>query len=96
VPVDERQRIFERFVHRDDAHSRTSGAGLGLAIAREITHAHGGEIWVEDHRPNGARFTVALPAAVSGDLDQERFTASAGADRSCDARLTEAQGGRAR
>ncbi|HXW78752.1 MAG TPA: ATP-binding protein [Acidimicrobiales bacterium] len=61
VPWFERERIFERFVRLDTAriHDGT-GAGLGLAIVREIISAHNGEVWVEDAQP-GARFIVRLP-----------------------------------
>jgi heavy metal sensor kinase len=65
VPADERERIFERFVRRDRARPRTAGAGLGLAISKEIIHAHGGRIWVEDGAPGagGSTFRIALPLA---------------------------------
>jgi signal transduction histidine kinase len=62
VPLMERERIFERFARLDTARTHeTSGAGLGLAIVREIVTAHGGTVWVEDAAP-GARFVVRLPA----------------------------------
>src|SRR5579875_989218 len=61
VPWFERERIFERFVRLDSARAHDgNGAGLGLAIVREIVAAHGGEVWVEDAQP-GARFVVSLP-----------------------------------
>ena len=64
VPLQERERIFERFARLDTARShQESGAGLGLAIVREIVTAHGGRVWVEDARP-GARFVVRLPVAT--------------------------------
>ena len=64
VPEAMRERVFERFVRIDEARSRReSGAGLGLAIVREIVRAHGGEVWVEDGLP-GARFVVRLPAGA--------------------------------
>ncbi|MDQ6915363.1 MAG: ATP-binding protein [Actinomycetota bacterium] len=79
VPVEARQRIFERFARDDAARSRTGGAGLGLAICREIVRAHGGEIWVEDHAPRGSTFVVTL-AATAGPARQRppRLTAPAG------------------
>jgi signal transduction histidine kinase len=67
VPLDLRSRLFQRFVHGDDsAESRArSGAGLGLAIAEAITHAHGGRIRLLD-TPHGATFEVRLPLPAPG------------------------------
>ncbi|WP_407359562.1 sensor histidine kinase [Microbacterium sp. LBN7] len=62
VPVEERERIFERFVRLDEARSRDAGgSGLGLAIARGIAAAEGGTVVVDDSRWGGARFVVTLP-----------------------------------
>jgi signal transduction histidine kinase len=62
APAD-RQRVFERFVRLDKARGRRAGgAGLGLAIVREIVTAHGGTAEVEDSAA-GARLVVRLPAA---------------------------------
>jgi signal transduction histidine kinase len=63
VPAADRERIFERFERRDSARSRDGGgAGLGLAICREIVHAHAGRVWVQDGDGAGSVFVVALPA----------------------------------
>ncbi|MGW5374066.1 sensor histidine kinase [Nocardia sp. NPDC003999] len=63
VPPADRDRIFQRFVRLDDARSRDEGgAGLGLAIVRNVVERHGGTIHVTDGAP-GARFVVTLPAA---------------------------------
>jgi len=61
VPTAARTRIFERFARQDSARGRSGGAGLGLAICREIVAAHGGRIWVDDHAPRGSSFVVSLP-----------------------------------
>ncbi|MFB4421896.1 ATP-binding protein [Streptomyces sp. QL37] len=62
VPEDERDRIFERFVRLDDARSRDDGgAGLGLAIARDVASRHGGTLTVGEGAGGGARFTLRLP-----------------------------------
>jgi signal transduction histidine kinase len=47
VPAGLRDRIFEPFF-RGDAEREHSGAGLGLAIAREIARAHGGDLQLQD------------------------------------------------
>lgn len=69
VPPADRERVFERFTRLDEARGReTGGAGLGLAIAREIAGAHAGTLTVEDGDAGadgdagpGARFVTRLP-----------------------------------
>lgn len=64
VPEADRERIFQRFVRLDDARSRDEGgAGLGLAIVRDVVERHEGSIRVEASAPGGARFVVELPIA---------------------------------
>jgi two-component system OmpR family sensor kinase len=64
IPVDERQRVFERF-HRVAGDS-TAGSGLGLAIAKAIVDRHGASMDLEDaapgHTPAGLLVRVRLPA----------------------------------
>lgn len=62
VAVDDRQRIFDRFVRLDASRSRDAGgSGLGLALVRELVVAHGGRVGVTDAPRGGARFVVELP-----------------------------------
>ena len=62
IPAESRERVFDRFVRLDEARSRdVGGAGLGLAIVRDVVEQHGGQVRVEDARP-GARLVVELPA----------------------------------
>ncbi|MFF0159455.1 sensor histidine kinase [Streptomyces sp. NPDC005263] len=63
VPEGDRERIFERFVRLDAARSRDDGgAGLGLAIARDVAVRHGGTLTVGDAPAGGAQFELRLPA----------------------------------
>ncbi|HEY6359423.1 MAG TPA: HAMP domain-containing sensor histidine kinase, partial [Vicinamibacterales bacterium] len=61
APAD-RERVFERFVRLDPARSATSGAGLGLPIARWIAEQHGGTVTVDQAAAGGCLFVVRLPA----------------------------------
>ena len=69
IPPEEIGRIFERFYQVDRARRGGGGrgAGLGLAISREIVLAHGGTISAESTLGRGSRFTVRLPRARPGD-----------------------------
>jgi CheY-like chemotaxis protein len=56
VGLDDRERIFEAFAQADAAHAELGGAGLGLAIARRLARAMGGEVGVEAGSQGGALF----------------------------------------
>lgn len=62
VDLGERERIFDRFHRVDRSRSRrTGGAGLGLAIVRQIAELHGGTVVVECPPDGGAIFRIELP-----------------------------------
>jgi signal transduction histidine kinase/CheY-like chemotaxis protein len=64
IPEEAHARIFDRFYQVDASSTRRfAGAGLGLALARELCTMHGGEIRVESGEGRGATFTVSLPLA---------------------------------
>jgi signal transduction histidine kinase len=59
IPEEYLGRIFERFF-RVPREKQPGGAGLGLAIAKEIVDAHGGTIAVESKPGEGSKFTFTL------------------------------------
>jgi two-component system, OmpR family, sensor kinase len=65
IPPADRERIWERFVRLDDDRSRSSGgSGLGLAMVKELTAAHGGTVSaISRHPAPGATFLVRLPVS---------------------------------
>jgi len=65
IPLDDRERVFERFTRLDDARARDGGggAGLGLAVVRSIAERHRGTAYIETSPLGGARVVVDLPSA---------------------------------
>jgi len=62
VPDDAREALFAPFRRLEGSRSRaTGGTGLGLAVARSIARAHGGEITLEHREPHGLAAVVTLP-----------------------------------
>ncbi|QKW03344.1 cell wall metabolism sensor histidine kinase WalK [Streptomyces sp. NA02536] len=61
VPAEDRERVFDRFYRVDKARSRDrGGSGLGLAVARSLVRAHGGDVELSGG-PGATVFTVRLP-----------------------------------
>jgi signal transduction histidine kinase len=63
IPEEWRERIFEPYARRDTHTAR--GSGIGLYAAKRLGESMGARLWCEPARPTGARFVVALPAAVA-------------------------------
>jgi signal transduction histidine kinase len=62
IPVEERERIFERFSRVGADRRKTEGAGLGLAIVTAIAEGHGGRVELTTPAGGGNVFTIVIPA----------------------------------
>lgn len=67
ISESELSHVFERFHRGSDDRASTSGAGLGLSIARELVEMMGGKISVASRGGEGASFTVRLPRSAGQD-----------------------------
>lgn len=64
IPPDKLSRIFDQFFRADSSRaSATGGAGLGLAIAKEIVELHGGQIYAQS-ADEQIIFTLRLPLSL--------------------------------
>lgn len=68
VPVEERENVFRSFYRVGSTETATTGYGLGLYFAQQLTRAQGGDVWVEspiwpDADAPGARFVFTIPIA---------------------------------
>ncbi len=75
IPPEHRDKVFDRFYRVDEGRSRESGgAGLGLAIAKWGTQAHGGRLQLECPPEGGCVFRIILPL-LSRTAHEDRRTA---------------------
>ncbi len=65
IAAEEVKHLFEQF-YRAPGQDEKSGVGLGLAIVREIVHAHGGDVGVESTVGKGSTFRFTLPLRRAG------------------------------
>ncbi|MFE9658821.1 ATP-binding protein [Streptomyces sp. NPDC005955] len=65
IPLDVLPHVFDRFYKASASRPRSEGSGLGLSIALENAHIHGGEITAANSDEGGAVFTLRLPRDVS-------------------------------
>ena len=69
IPADDMERMFDPFVRGESSRNRdTGGIGLGLAIARTIMRAHGGDLKLENREEGGLDARLTLPAAPTGRM----------------------------
>lgn len=82
IPVEDRERVFERFVRLDASRERDSGgSGLGLAIVASVVQAHRGEVRVLETPDGWCRVEVRLPEAGPGTAAQGRDVSGSQAPR---------------
>jgi signal transduction histidine kinase len=88
IPAAERTRIWEPF-HRleRDSNSAIAGSGIGLALVRTLTEAHGGRVSVDDGEQRGSRFVVEIPCAPRTPPGAPPVMAGAGAYTTQDEQL---------
>lgn len=76
IPVNDRERVFERFYQATQVGVRaTGGTGLGLAICKALVEAHNGTIWADDAPGGGALLQFTLPALSVDALPETAVTA---------------------
>lgn len=62
IKAEEYDQVFRPFYRVDPSRNKdTGGVGLGLSIAMDIVHSHGGHIWLEESRLGGLRVMIRLP-----------------------------------
>ncbi len=61
IPPWEKAKLFEKFYRGTTAGAQSPGTGMGLAIAKEVMAAHGGDLRVESSPEQGTEFTILVP-----------------------------------
>jgi two-component system sensor histidine kinase KdpD len=70
-PPEALPRLFEPFYRVQREGQTARGTGLGLAVAKGLVEAHGGQIWAENRKTGGARLVFTLPLGEPGQAPVE-------------------------
>lgn len=94
----DKKHIFERFYMAGNESGAKTGTGIGLSLVFEYVKLHGGEVSVEDNKPNGAVFRLTIPmdlkvdeTAGTGNESEATVNATAGAGADPDATVSAAE-----
>lgn len=63
IPEADQRHVFEKFYRGMNSRSKLAGTGMGLAVARQILHSHGGDIQLASTSEQGSEFIISLPTA---------------------------------
>jgi signal transduction histidine kinase len=64
IPINDRERIFNRYYRSSTRANRASGTGIGLSVAKRVAQIHGGYVWVTSDEAKGTTFFAAIPASA--------------------------------
>lgn len=64
IPVEDRERIFDRYYRSSSYSTRATGTGIGLSVARRAAQVHGGYVWVTSEEQEGTTFFAAIPLST--------------------------------
>jgi two-component system sensor histidine kinase KdpD len=62
IPINDRERIFDRYYRSTTRANPASGTGIGLSVAKRVALLHGGSVWVTSDETDGTTFFAAIPA----------------------------------
>jgi hypothetical protein len=71
IAPEEQSVIFESFKQGAHGLQTSTGTGLGLPITRHLVEAHGGTLWLESAKGQGATFHVKLPVKDDGKIQAD-------------------------
>jgi two-component system sensor histidine kinase KdpD len=64
IPINDRERIFDRYYRATTYSNRAAGTGIGLSVAKRVALIHGGSVWVTSDETEGTTFFAAIPATA--------------------------------
>jgi two-component system sensor histidine kinase KdpD len=64
IPINDRERIFDRYYRSSTRSNRATGTGIGLSVAKRVALVHGGYVWVTSDEVEGTTFFAAIPASA--------------------------------